>query len=335
MRRVTVPAPAGLDRLAVEDVADPGEPDAGEIRVRVHASSLNFHDYAIVAGAMPTAAGRVPMADGAGEVEAVGAGVEEFAVGDAVVSTFFTTWFDGPPTTGEFSQVPGDGIDGFGQQVVVRPATSFTRAPSGWSHAEAATLPTAGVTAWRSLVADGGLSAGQSVLVLGTGGVSIIALQIARAMGAEVIATTSSEEKRRRLEELGAAATIDRTEHSEWGRRVRELTDGRGVDHVVEVGGAGTLPQSLQAVAVGGAIWQIGVLTGVTGEVPTGALLGRQATLHGVAVGSRAHQQQLVRALETTGIRPVIDSSFELAQMAEAFRHQESGRHIGKVVLEH
>ncbi|MDJ0386813.1 NAD(P)-dependent alcohol dehydrogenase [Roseomonas sp. E05] len=334
MKGIVVRAPGGLDRLELIDMPEPGTPGPGEIRVRLHASSLNYHDFGVVSGRMKTADNRIPMADGAGVVETVGEGVDEFAPGDHVVSCFFPGWQDGPPTVGDFSTVPGDGVDGYAREAVTRPASWFTRAPIGYSHAEAATLTTAGLTAWRALIVDGGLKAGDVVLVLGTGGVSIFALQIAKAMGATVIATSSSDAKLERLRTLGADHTVNYRQHADWGSRARDWTGGRGVDHVIEVGGPGTLEQSITAVRVGGHISLIGVLTGRKGEVPTAALMAKQARLQGLIVGSRRHQQDFVRALDATGLRPVIDRSFPLADIAEAFRHEESGRHFGKIGLE-
>jgi NADPH:quinone reductase-like Zn-dependent oxidoreductase len=328
---IRIQAARGLDGLSVVDLPDPGAPGPGEVRVRIRASSLNFHDYAVCRSADPKFDGRIPLADGAGMVEAVGDGVSEFAVGDAVVSTFFPLWLDGPPTIANFSTTPGDGVDGYAREVVVRPATCFTHAPKGWSHAEAATLTTAGVTAWRALVADGGLQAGHSVLVLGTGGVSIFALQIAKAMGATVIATSSSDEKLERARALGADHTINYRTTPEWGEAVLALTGGRGVDHVIEVGGPGTLPKSIAAARVGGHIALIGVLTGRSGVVPTALMMARQVRLQGLIVGSRRHQADMVRDMERTGLRPVIDRTFTLAQLAEAFRYEESGAHFGKI----
>jgi len=330
---VQIEAPGGLDRLRVTEAPDPGQPGPGEIRVRVHASSLNFHDYLVVTGKARTEGGRIPMSDGAGVVEAVGPGVTEFAEGDHVVSCFFPTWQDGPPAVGDFRMVPGDGTDGYAREVVVRPATWFTRAPQGYSHAGAATLTTAGLTAWRALVVNGGLKAGDTVLTLGTGGVSIFALQLAKAMGAQVIITSSSDEKLERARALGADHTLNYKTTANWGQAVLDLTGGRGVDHVVEVGGPGTLAQSIQAVRIGGHIALIGVLTGVQGPVPTAALMARQARLHGLIVGSRREQADFVRALEITGLRPVIDRSFPLDQIADAFRYEESGGHFGKICL--
>lgn len=170
MQAIHLQHPGGLDKLNVVDLAAPGEPGPGEIKVRLHASSLNFHDYAVVAGMIPTGDGRIPMSDGAGVVEAVGEGVSEFDVGDAVVSTFFPDWLEGPARVGDFTTTPGDGVDGYAREQIIRPITWFTHQPKGYSHAESATLTTAGLTAWRALVVDGGLKAGDTVLVLGTGG---------------------------------------------------------------------------------------------------------------------------------------------------------------------
>jgi NADPH:quinone reductase-like Zn-dependent oxidoreductase len=334
MRAVRIRAPGGLDRLETVDLDDPGAPGPGEVRVRLHASSLNYHDYGVASGRMRPADGRIPMSDGAGVVEAVGEGVGDLQPGDAVVSLFFPQWADGPARVGDFAQTPGDGVDGYAREVVVRPAGWFTPAPEGYSHAEAATLTTAGLTAWRALVVDGGVKAGDVVLVLGTGGVSIFALQIARAMGAVVVATSSSDEKLERVRALGAAHTLNYRTQDQWGRRVLDWTGGRGVDHVIEVGGPGTLAQSIEAVRIGGRIHLIGVLTGVSGEVPTAALMAKQARLQGLIVGSRAHQLDMVRGLEATGLKPVIDRSFPLERLADAFRYEESGGHFGKIAVE-
>lgn len=333
MRAVTLAAPGGLANLSISNAPDPGQPGRGEIRVALHGSSLNFHDYLVCSGMSPTANGRIPLADGAGVVEAVGEGVDEFAVGDHVVSCFFPDWQAGPPKVADFKRVPGDGIDGFARDAVVLPASAFTKAPRGWSHEEAATITTAGLTAWRALIVDGGLKAGDTVLVLGTGGVSIYALQIARAMGARVIATSSSDEKLAKARELGADHVINYRTQPKWGREVRDITGGHGVDIVVEVGGPGTLGQSIEAVRIGGHIALIGVLTGVSGEIPTAALMAKQARLQGLIVGSRQEQQDFVRALEVAGIRPVIDRTFALEELADAFRYEETAAHFGKIAV--
>jgi len=334
MKAISLKSPGGLENLKVCERESPGEPGPGEMRVRIHASSLNFHDYLVANGSIRTEDGRIPMSDGAGVVEAVGEGVDEFAVGDRVVSTFFPDWLDGRARIADFRRTPGDGIDGYAREQVVATPQCFTRAPDGYSHPQAATLTTAGLTAWRALVVNGGLKAGETVLTLGTGGVSIFAVQFAKAMGASVISTSSSDEKLERLEDLGADHTINYKSEPEWGKRVLQLTDGAGADHVIEVGGPGTLPQSINAVRIGGHISLIGVLTGASGEVPTAKLMAKQARLQGLIVGSRADQQDMVRALEVMGIEPVIDRSFAFDDIADAFHHEEAGRHFGKICLE-
>ncbi|WP_210359436.1 zinc-dependent alcohol dehydrogenase family protein [Sphingomonas beigongshangi] len=334
MKAMTLQPPIGLDRLTLQDRPDPGLPGAGEIRVALHGSSLNFHDLGVATGRMPTADGRIPLADGAGIVEAVGDGVTDVAPGDTVVSCFFPDWQDGPPTVGDFSRTPGDGMDGFARDHVVMPATAFTRAPRGYDAVEAATITTAGLTAWRALVVDGKLKAGDIVLLLGTGGVSIWALQLAKLMGATVAITSSSDEKLQRAKDMGADFTLNYRSQSDWGAAIRGWTGGRGVDHVVEVGGPGTLAQSIEAVRVGGHISLIGVLTGGAGEVPTAALMARQARLQGLIVGSRREQQDMIRALDASGIRPVIDRRFRLEDLADAFRYEMSGGHFGKIGIE-
>jgi NADPH:quinone reductase-like Zn-dependent oxidoreductase len=334
MKAVTVTAPGGLDRLKVVDLRDPGTPQAGEIRVRLHANSINFHDYAVARGFLPSADGRVLMADGAGVVEATGTGVTEFAVGDDVVSCFCTTWHDGPPTVADFSKTPGDGLDGYARESVVTPATWFTKAPKGFTHAQAATLTTAGLTAWRALVVEGGIKAGDTVLVMGTGGVAIFALQFAKAMGATVIATSSSDQKLQRVKALGADFTINYKSTPEWGGAVRGLTGGLGVDHVVETGGPGTLPQSIMAVRTGGRIALIGTLTRQAGDLPLSLMMIKNARLQGVLVGSRRHQQDMVRGIEASGLTPVIDKTFGLDAVPDAFRYEESGQHLGKICIE-
>jgi NADPH:quinone reductase-like Zn-dependent oxidoreductase len=334
MKALKLNQPGGLDRLEVVDIADPGAPGAGEIRVRIRANSLNYHDYAVAIGAIPTANGRIPLSDGAGVVEAVGDGVTEFAAGDHVVSCFFPHWQDGTEPHGNFSNVPGDGLDGYAREAVVTPAHWFTRAPKGWSHAEAATLPCAALTAWRALVVEGGLKAGDSVLVLGTGGVAIFALQMAKAMGATAIVTSSSDAKLERVRAMGADFAVNYKTDAEWGRTVRQWTGKRGVDHVLEIGGPGTLAQSIVAARIGGHISMIGILTGIKGEVPTLALMAKQIKLQGIIVGSRRHQLDMIRGLEATGIRPVIDKTFPLARLGDAFRHEEQAQHLGKICVE-
>lgn len=332
-RTIFVKPGGGYDNVILGS-SDTPEPGWGEITVRLRASSLNYHDFAVVSGMWGPCEQRIPMADGAGEVIAVGDGVSEFSVGDHVVSTFFPDWLDGEPLVEGFATVPGDGVDGYARELVTARATSFTKAPKGWSHAESATLTTAGLTAWRALMADDSLKPGDSVLVQGTGGVSIFALQFAKMAGAKVIATSSSDEKLDRLKTMGADHVINYRKTPEWGTKVRELTDGRGVDHVIEVGGPATLEQSMTAARIGGHISVIGILTGLAGELGIVTALVRQLRLQGVLVGSRTQQQEMIRAIDANGMRPVIDRHFPLDAIVDAFRYQESNRHFGKICLD-
>ncbi|MDT0633437.1 NAD(P)-dependent alcohol dehydrogenase [Spectribacter hydrogenoxidans] len=333
MKAVRLSNPASLDNLAVVDIDKPS-PQAGQILVKARASSLNFHDYLVVTGGLPVDDGRIPMSDVAGEVVEVGAGVREFTVGDTVIGTFFPTWLSGEPTLAQtWGCIPGDSMDGYAAEFVCGAETSFTHAPAGYTMEEAATLPCAAVTAWRALFAEGELRPGETVLVQGTGGVSIFALQLAKAAGATVIATSSSDEKLDRVKAMGADHLINYKTTPEWGKAAAALCPRGGVDHIIEVGGPGTMTQSIAAARVGGHISLIGVLTGMAGEIPTAAMMMHQLKVKGITVGTREHQQQLVRALDNTGIKPVIDSSFGLDEIADAFRHQASQKHFGKICL--
>jgi len=332
-KAIIVQTGGGYDKVIVGQ-RDAAAPRAGEITVRLRANSLNYHDLVVVSGMWGPKEPRIPMADGAGEVIAVGEGVSEFSIGDAVVSTFFPTWESGEPLVKGFSTVPGDGVDGYARETVTASAKAFTLAPKGWSHTEASTLTTAALTAWRALMADDGLKPGDTVLVQGTGGVSIFALQFAKMAGAKVIATSSSDEKLERLRTLGADYVINYRSRSNWGELARDLTGGRGVDHVIEVGGPATLEQSMAAARVGGHISVIGILTGVGGEINIIAALVKQLRLQGVLVGSRNQQQDMIRAIDVNGMKPVIDKTFALEDIVAAFRYQESNRHFGKICLE-
>ena len=327
-------SPSNLEALDYCEIDDARDPGRGEITVELKASSLNYHDYAVVKGMIPAEQGRIPMSDGAGVVTAIGGGVTEFAVGDHVVSTFFPDWLDGEPPATAFTRVPGDGIDGYAREAITAPTHWFTRAPKGFSHAEAATLTCAGLTAWRALFVDYSLKPGDTVLVQGTGGVSIFALQFAKAAGATVIATSSSGEKLERVQDMGADHLINYKEVQAWGPKALELTGGRGVDCVVEIGGAGTLDQSMLATRVGGHIALIGVLAGFAGPVQTALLFSKNLTVQGLTVGSRKMQQDMIAAIEANGIKPEISDTFALQNLADAFRHQESGGHFGKIAVE-
>lgn len=333
MRAIKLKKPAGLDNLYLAEI-EPTEPQSGEIRVRNHASSLNFHDYAVVIGLLPVEDDIIPMSDGAGIVEAVGPGVTQFQPGDKVMSCFFPNWDNGRgDDAAKMVGVPGDNADGFAAETVTMSASAFTPIPDGYSFEQAATLPCAALTAWRALMVEAKVKPGDTVLVQGSGGVSVFALQFAKAAGCHVIATSSSDEKLEKLKALGADQLINYRQVEKWGDKVQEITGGKGVNVIVEVGGAGTLPQSIRAVGMGGHISMIGVLTGIAGEVPTAELFRKNAVISGISVGSRAHQLDMVKAINANGIEPVIDRSFGLEDLAEAFRLQESQEHFGKICL--
>ena len=323
----------GYDKVTV-GTREAKAPEEGEITVRLHANSLNYHDFAVVSGMWGPIEPRIPMADGAGVVTAVGDGVTEFSVGDHVVSTFFPTWLAGEPLIEGFATTPGDGVDGYAREVVTASTNAFTLALKGWSHVESSTLTTAALTSWRALMSDDALKPGDTILIQGTGGVSIFALQFAKMAGATVIATSSSDEKLERLKSLGADHLINYKKTTNWGEVAREITGGRGVDHVVEVGGPATLNQSMLAARVGAHISVIGILTGLGGEVSIVTALIKQLRLQGLIVGNRSQQQDMVKAINANGMRPIVDKVFPLENIVEAFQYQETNKHFGKICLE-
>lgn len=334
MKAMRLRSPASLENIYV-GTAEAAAPGPGEITVRIRANSLNFRDYIVATGFLPAADGRVLLSDGAGDVVEVGAGVTEFKPGDAVVSVFHTAWLDGHIERAQLTQTPGGGVDGYACEVVTRSANAFTHAPKHLTHAESATLTCAGVTAWRALVTDGQVKPGSRVLVMGTGGVSLFALQFAKAAGATVIATSSSAEKLARLKALGADHVIDYSAQKEWGAAVLALTDGVGVDHVIEVGGPNTLAQSLLASRTGAHVAIIGAVAGFNIDtIPFAVVQAKRLRLQGVTVGNRRDQLDMVRAIEASAIRPVIDRSFPLTDLADALRHMNANTHVGKVCLD-
>ena len=332
MQAMSLKAPGGIDKLNLIDI-EPRPPGPFEVQVEVKATSLNFHDYAVVVGLIPADDARIPMSDGAGRVTAVGAGVENFAVGDSVISHFFPGWVSGRPTATNLLGVPGDHIDGFAAQTVTMPSSAFSAMPGNLGFEEASTLSCAGLTAWRALMVETHLRPGDWVLVQGSGGVSVFALQFARMMGCRVIATSSSDEKLARLGALGAEHLINYRDKPQWGATAFELTGGSGVNLVVEVGGPGNLPQSVAALAVDGCISLIGVLTGFAGELPTAALMTKNGRLSGITVGSHSDQAAMSAAVEAHDLKPVIDTTLPLKDLGEAFRYQESQQHFGKICV--
>lgn len=332
MKVVAVKQPGGLDNLAIVEKADPS-PGPGEILVAWHATSLNFHDYLVAVGGIPVPDGRIPMSDGAGEVLAIGEGVREWNVGDKVMSMFFPYWTEGKPVPRKIAGVMGETLDGCIAEKAIMPATGVTAIPEGYSYTEAATLPCAALTAWNGLM-KGGLKAGDSVLIEGTGGVSIFALQFAKAAGAKVYATTSSPEKAERLKSMGVEGVVNYKEDERWGKTIYKMSNG-GVDHVIDVGGGSTMKQSIEAVTFGGHIVSIGILgNGRKGEITFPKLFFKFIRMTGLAVGNRAMQHDMINAININGIKPIVDKCFGFDQLADAFRHQESGAHFGKIVLE-
>jgi len=333
MKAIGVTQPGGLDHLNISEYAAP-TPQENEILVHWHATSLNYHDYLVAIGGIPVPDGRIPMSDGAGEVLAVGEEVREFEVGDKVMSIFFPNWVEGKPTFRKTVGIMGETLNGCMVEQSCVATTAVTKIPTGYSYAEAATLPCAALTAWRGLMVEGGLKAGETVLIEGTGGMSIFALQLAKAAGARVFATTSSEVKAERLKAMGAEAVVNYKTDERWGKTINKLTDG-GVDHVLDVGGGSTMKQSIEAAKIGGHISAIGILSGGRkGELTFPKLFFKHLTLKGIAVGSREMQQDMIKAINVSGMKPVIDKSFGFEQLADAFRYQESGAHFGKIVLE-
>ena len=333
MKLIEVKQPSGLDQLKLIERIEP-QPAAGEILVAWHATSLNFHDYLVAIGGILVSDGRIPMSDGAGEVLSVGEDVTSWKSGDKVMSLFFPNWIEGQPTLQKTRFISGETVDGFITEKSCVPATAVTAIPQGYSYAEAATLPCAAATAWRGLMVEGGLQAGDSVLIEGTGGMSIFALQFAKAAGAKIFATTSSESKAEQLRAMGVEAVVNYKEDDRWGKTIFKLSDG-GVDHVLDVGGGSTMQQSIEAVKIGGHISSIGILgNGRKGTITFPKLFFKHIRLIGIAVGSRVMQEKMVNAININGIKPVIDRSFQFDQLADAFRYQESGQHFGKIVLE-
>ncbi len=333
MKAARLRAPGGLENLRVVEEPLPA-PNRGEVLVRIRAGALNFHDQMVVQGKIPCADGRVPLSDGAGEVVAVGEDVDELAIGDSVVSMFWPDWQAGDATLAARRALPGETIDGYAREYACMPAHAFTRAPAGYTHVEAATLSCAAVTAWRALVVCGRVKPGDTVLTLGTGGVSLFALQFAKAAGARVIATSSCDEKLERLARLGADDVIDYAAVPDWGTKAKQLTDGRGVDHVIEVGGPATLTQSIAACRTGGHIALIGLLTGVVAELPIPAVFSNLIRISGISVGSRADQEDMIRAIMTNRLKPVVDRRFALHDIVGAFDYYGSQSHVGRVCVE-
>ena len=316
---------------------DPEPLSAGEVRVRIQACSLNYRDLLMKSGLSASSGSDpvIPLSDGAGIIEEIGEGVVTWQVGDRVALTFFRDWESGRFDMAYHTGARGGSCDGVLAESVVAPAHSLVRIPDYLSMAEAATLPCAALTAWHSMMERGHpIGAGDTVLCLGTGGVSIFALQIAKAAGAKVIITSSSDEKREMALKLGADETINYRETGDWDREVARLTDERGVDAVIEVGGPGTLEKSMNSVAAGGFISLIGVLPGFAPpETSLFTLVKKNVDLQGIYVGNREMFERMNRFFDTYRIRPVIDSTFGFDEALGAYARLESARHLGKIVI--
>jgi NADPH:quinone reductase-like Zn-dependent oxidoreductase len=322
---------------ALRSVERPAPPALGphDVRVRIRAVSLNYRDLLIARSAKKRGGTPiVPVSDGAGEVIEIGSRVARLTVGSRVAAAFFPTWLDGPLREDYHANALGGSLDGVLAEQVVLPETAWIKMPPQLSFEQAATLPCAGVTAWHALFVAASLQPGDTLLIQGTGGVAIFALQLARIAGARVIATSSSAEKRARLEAMGASHTIDYRADPHWGDTARALTHGRGVDVVVEVGGAGTFDQSVKALRFGGTMSILGLLTGTQGPIDTRAIFYKSIKVHGVYVGSVAMFEALARAIDASELEPVIDRVFPFEKARDAYEHLASGTHFGKVVID-
>src|SRR5689334_4074670 len=323
----------GIENLQLTDKPEP-KPGPGQVVVSMKAASLNYRDLLTVIGygggyPLPL----IPFSDGAGEVSAIGPGVTRIAVGDRVCPLFFQSWLSGPITAESRNRPLGGPFPGVLQQSMLLDAEGVSKVSAKLSYEEAATLPCAGLTAWRAVTIEAPVGPGDTVLVQGTGGVSIFALQFAKARGATVIATSSSDEKLARARKLGADHTINYKSHPEWGSVARELTGGRGVDVVVEVGGENTLNQSFDAARVGGSIVVIGVLGGFSSPVMLPVVFGKNLHIHGISVGSREQFDQMAAYIDRHNLKPVIDRSFPFVRVPDALRLMQAGGHFGKIVI--
>jgi NADPH:quinone reductase-like Zn-dependent oxidoreductase len=322
----------GIENLQIVEHPQP-RPGPGQVLIKLRAWSLNFRDLMMVKGAynprlkFPV----LPLSDGVGEVVEVGAGTTRFKIGERAAAAFMPAWTAGMLTDAKGKTALGGGGTGMLAEYVVLPEEGVVAVPAHLSDEEAATLPCAGVTAWNALVSSGSLTAGQTVLTQGTGGVSLFALQFARLLGARIIATSGSDDKLKRVLAMGASDGINYKTTPEWGKKVSELSGG-GVDHVVEVGGAGTLGESLKAVRTGGTISLIGVLSGAGTFNPIPILM-KHVRVNGIYVGSREMFEAMNRAIALHKLRPVVDRVFPFAEAPAAWRHLESGAHFGKVVI--
>ncbi len=324
----------GIENLAQVEVDTP-RPGFGQVLVRLHAASLNYRDYMVVTGVYNPKMKRplVPLSDGAGVVEQIGEGVTEFKRGDRVAGCFFQNWTDGPPARDKVSSALGGGIDGVLREFAVFAEEGLVASPNSLSDEEAATLPCAALVAWHALFEDTPSAPAETVLIQGTGGVSVFALQFAISAGLRTIVTSSSDEKLARVRQLGATDTINYKSTPNWDEVARKLTRGEGVDRVIEVGGADTMPRSLKAVRMQGTVSVIGALSGGDPTVSPLPILMNSIHVQGVYVGSRAMFQRMNRAIELHQIKPIIDKTFHWTEIKQALQYMEAQQHFGKICL--
>ncbi|MCW9032797.1 MAG: NAD(P)-dependent alcohol dehydrogenase [Rhodospirillales bacterium] len=326
----------GLDNFKLTDLPDP-KPGHGEVLIKVMASSLNYRDLITIDGAYGPAvkAPIIPSPDGAGEVVEVGEGVSGLTVGDRVATMFFQTWQDGPPSQEKQSGALGAPLDGTMTEMMVLPEKGVVKIPDYMTYLEAATLPCAALTAWSALVTEGNIRAGDTVVMQGTGGVSLFALQIAKMHGVRTIITSSSDEKLERAKALGADEVINYRTNPDWDKAVKKMTNGVGADHIIEVGGAETLGKAVRAVRVGGTVSLIGVLSGAKGEFPLPLVLMRNVRIQGITVGSREGFVAMVKAMAQHEMHPVVDKVYPFEEAIEGLNYLKSGKHFGKICLDH
>jgi NADPH:quinone reductase-like Zn-dependent oxidoreductase len=336
MRALSVQAPWGFDEIKLVEAPDPA-PGPGEVLVRMRAASLNYRDLLMVQGVYtraPQAAAITPFSDGCGIVEAVGAGVTRVQPGDRVATMFFQNWISGPPTQAKLMSSLGSPIPGVGRELGVFSQDGVSKVPEFLTDQQVATLPCAALTAWRALFEDAALRPGETVVLQGTGGVSIFGLQFAHVAGLRTLITSSSDEKLARAKALGADHLANYRSDPEWSQAVRAATGGVGADLIVEVGGGGTIEQSMKAIRIGGHIAVVGVVAGLGGGFNTAGLIGNSARLQGLSVGSRDMFEAMCRLIELHRIQPVVDKVFPWVEAKAAFAAMQAGEHFGKIVLE-
>ncbi len=334
MRAYQVQTPDGLEDIKFIELAEP-EIAADEVLVKMKACSLNFRDLLIPQGGYARNDVRpiIPVSDGAGEVVALGSDVKSHKVGDRVVGNFFQGWIEGPMGMAGLHSALGGSIDGVLAEYFVLKANAALAVPKQLSYEQAATLPCAAVTAWQALVSLGSLKKDDTILLLGTGGVSMFGLQLAKALGANVIITSSSEDKLDKTRSMGADHTINYREFPDWENEVMKITDGNGVDNVLEVGGVGTFEKSVASAKVNGIVSILGLLTGVDGSAFNLSVIFNLLKIHGIYVGSVEMFNAMNKVIAENDIKPVIDTTFSFTEAMDAYRHLASGKHFGKVVI--